>query len=158
MLGKGKSDWDLLLLFFSYSFDERSNIAKKLLASFKLPAHVGLVELHEFDVVAFLPVPKQTVVQIAMFSSKSVGLDDMLIKSGAHAAVLPESTPIFQEQSAHRVKNSIISAVDCKRKRLRGKVSARGFQAFYGFVPPIANRLCPGVFFQSETPSSSMIL
>ena len=46
-----------------------SNLAKKLLAAFKLLTHVGLVELHEFDVVTFLPVPEQAVVQIAMFSS-----------------------------------------------------------------------------------------
>jgi hypothetical protein len=32
-----------------------------------------------------------------------------------------------------------------------------GFQAFNGFVPPIANCLCFRIFFQSGTPSSSMI-
>jgi hypothetical protein len=70
----------------------------------------------------------------------------MLIKGRVHTAVLLESAPFFQKQSAHSVKDCIISAVDRERKRLSGKVAAGGFQALNGFVPPEANRLCFGVF------------
>ena len=93
-----------------------------------------------------------------MFSSEPAGLDEVLIKGRAHTAVLLESAPFFQKQRAHSVKDRIISAVDRERKRLSSKIAAGRFQAFNGFVPPVANRLCFGVIFQSETPSSSMIL
>jgi hypothetical protein len=63
-----------------------------------------------------------------MFSSEPTGLYDVLIKSRSHTAMLAESTPFFQKQSAYGVKNGIISAVNRERKRFRSKVSVGGFR------------------------------
>jgi hypothetical protein len=55
---------------FCQSFDERPDLHKKLLASFDLLPHILVVELCEFDIIAFLPITEQPVVEIAMLPSK----------------------------------------------------------------------------------------
>ena len=115
-----------IAIAFRQRFDEWANLTKKLLASVNLLTDVLLVELCELNIVAFLPVPEEPVVQIAMFPSEPTGLDEVLVEGRAHAAMLPESTPLFQKQGAHRVKERIISAVDGERKRFSSQVSAGG--------------------------------
>ena len=95
-----------LAIFFRHRFDEWPNLIKKLLAAFDLLAHVLLVELYEFDVVAFLPVPEQPVVQIAMLPGEPTGLNEVLVKGRSHTAMLLESTLFFQKQSAYGIKKA----------------------------------------------------
>jgi hypothetical protein len=96
--------WFQSLFVFCQSFDEWPNLREKILASVDLLPHILLIELCEFNVIAFLPITEQSVVEIAMVSSEPTTLNKVLVERCTHPAMLLESTPFFQKQCAYSVK------------------------------------------------------
>jgi hypothetical protein len=87
---------------------------KKFFASIELFLHILSVKLDELHVIPLLSITEELVVQLAVLSRKAARFDDLLIEDRPNTAMLRESAPLFEQQSADRIEQGVIGTVDSK--------------------------------------------